>query len=205
MHGLWSPDHTGVHVAVAGNASRLPAGGVVLHWARGPVPVGSHDGDEPLINVLFHASRCLARADALAIWESALRKRLMTPDELGRVRWRSARAAELARFAGVLSDSGVESTFVELMRAAGIPLAQQVWIDGHPVDALIGRMLVVQLDGFAHHSTPKDRRRDLQADARLTLRGYTVLRFDYQQVFFDSAYVVETVRMAIAQGLHNPA
>jgi very-short-patch-repair endonuclease len=35
------------------------------------------------------------------------------------------------------------------------------------------------------------------------LRGYTVLRFDYQQVFFNSEYVVETIQLAIAQRLHR--
>jgi very-short-patch-repair endonuclease len=57
--------------------------------------------------------------------------------------------------------------------------------------------------GFAHHSSAADRRRDLEADARLALRGYTVLRFDYFQVFFQWDYVVETVLMAVAQGLHR--
>ena len=38
--------------------------------------------------------------------------------------------------------------------------------------------------------------------ARLALRGYTILRFDYYQVLFDPAYVIDTVLTAIAQGLH---
>lgn len=82
-------------------------------------------------------------------------------------------------------------------------LRQQVWIDGHPVDALIGDRLIVQLDGFAHHSSARERERDLKADARLVLLGYTVLRFSYQQVFFEPQSVAATIGLAMAQGLHR--
>ena len=44
------------------------------------------------------------------------------------------------------------------------------------------RIYYVQIDGFEHHRTAKDRRRDIAHDARLTLLGYTVLRFDYVQI-----------------------
>ena len=60
---------------------------------------------------------------------------------------------------------------------------------------------MVQLDGFAHHRGA-DRRRDLRADARLVLRGYTVLRFDFVQVLFHPDEVVATIALAMAQGLH---
>lgn len=80
---------------------------------------------------------------------------------------------------------------------------QQVWIDGHPVDGLVGTSLVVQIDGFAHHGTAADRRRDIAADARLTVRGYVVLRFDYRQILFDWDRVVDTVVTAMSQGAHR--
>lgn len=81
-------------------------------------------------------------------------------------------------------------------------MRQQVWVDGHPLDGLIGDRLAVQIDGFAFHQA-RDRRRDLRADARLALRGFTVLRFDYAHVLFDADIVRETVLLAIAQGLHR--
>ncbi len=93
---------------------------------------------------------------------------------MDRIEWRSARASRIAAVADVLSDSGLETHFVILMRSIGVVVVQQVWVDGHPLDALIGDRLVVQLDGFAHHSSTQDRRRDIEADARLRLRGYTV-------------------------------
>jgi len=153
--------------------------------------------------MLFHVARCLPRGEALAVWESSLKKRLVDAEVLKRVEWSGGRARELADAASVLADSGIESIFADLMRRIGVSMKQQVWIDGHPLDGLIGRHLAVQLDGFEHHSAANDRRRDLRADARLVVRGYTVVRFDYQQVLFDQPHVIDTVLNAIAQGLHR--
>ncbi|WP_396642114.1 DUF559 domain-containing protein [Microbacterium sp.] len=199
--GLWTPSHAAIHVAVSATASRLESTGMRLHYANGPVPVLRGAVVDPLFNVLFHVARCAPRMDALAVWESALNRKVVDSATLTRVEWRSTAAADMARAATALSDSGIETVFRELMASVGLTVRQQVWIDGHPLDALIGDFLAIQLDGFAHHSSARDRRRDIRADARLTLRGYTVLRFDYQQIFFDPQYVIETVLTAIAQGL----
>lgn len=139
---------------------------------------------------------------ALAIWESALNRRLIGAEVLERVVWQGAQARRLAGVASSLSDSGLETEFLLLMRSIGVVVRQQVLLDGRRVDALIARRLVVQLDGFAHHSDPASRRRDIEADARLRLRGYTVLRFDYHQVFFMPDLVADIVRAALAQRLH---
>lgn len=200
--GLWTPQEDRVHIAVAPTASRLTAPGLVTHWSKPPIPVPTRSTDEPIVNVLFHVARCLAPADGLAVWESAIRMRVVSDEELARVRWRSTAARRFAELASSLSDSGLETRFLWIMREIGVTVRQQVWIDGHRVDALIGDFLIVQLDGFEHHRAA-DRRRDIRADARLTLRGYTVLRFDFHQLMFDPEHVRSTVRSAIAQGLHR--
>lgn len=202
---LWVPKHDEVHVAVAPTAARFDTSGLRIHWSNGPAPLGLRATTDPLVNVLFHVARCQDRADALAIWESALNKRLISSEVLRRVSWHSEKATTLAALASHLSDSGLETHFIELMRAIGVDARQQVWIDGHPVDTLIGERLVVQLDGFAFHSGAEARRRDIAADVRLRLLGYTVLRFDYQQVLFQPDLVQDSVRTAMAQGLHTAA
>lgn len=199
--GLWVPESDALHIAVAPTSSRQDAAGAKLHWAVGPQPVERHALIDARLNVLFHVARCLAPPDALAVWESAIRAHGADPAELRRVRWRCGAATEFARVASSLSDSGIETRFVLLMRSLGVALRQQVWIDGHPVDAVIGERLLVQIDGFAHHQG-RERRRDLRADARLILRGYTVLRFDYFQVLFSADEVIATVANAVAQELH---
>ncbi|WP_347978638.1 type IV toxin-antitoxin system AbiEi family antitoxin domain-containing protein [Microbacterium sp. ProA8] len=207
--GLWMPpplEPAGadpVHVAVPGTSSRHGSDGSILHWATGPAPTGRNMTEEPILNVLFHVAHCLPLRDALAVWDSAVKKGLTDAAVLRRVAWRRAAAAEIAVLVSSLSDSGLETRFTHGMRAAGVTVNQQVWVDGHPADGLIGESLVIQIDGFAHHSSAADRRRDLAADARLITRGYVVLRFDYQQILFDWDQVLDTVLTAIAQGAHR--
>lgn len=200
--GLWVPTHDQVHIAVPPTASRIDGSGLRVHWSRGPMPVAQGAHSDGVINVLFHVARCIPPADGLAVWESALRTRLVDPAILERVEWRSDAARRLAAEASVLSDSGIETRFVVLMRSIGVAVRQQMRLLGHPVDALIGSRLVVQLDGFAHHQAA-DRRRDLRHDAELALRGFTVLRFDYYQVLFEPDSVIRAVATAIAQGRHR--
>lgn len=202
-HGLWVPDHSEVHVAVPRTSSRLQSATARLHWGRGPVPVTRTAIEDPAINALFHIARCLSRRDALMVWESALRKGFVLAEELARVKWGSDRARALAAVASVLSDSGLETAFIDGMRQYKLEIRQQVWIDGHPVDVLIGDRLVIQIDGFGFHSDPARRRKDIRDDARLVLRGYTVLRFDFVQILFEWEHVAKTVLLAIAQGLHR--
>lgn len=200
--GLWTPESAHTHIAVAATASRIGDPDLTVHWGRGPTTVSSRSAEEPVLNMLFQTARCQEPEHAVLVWESAIRRGLVSSGQLERVEWHSERARRLADVSSSLSDSGLETRFVWIMREIGVVVQQQVWIDGHPVDGLIGERLVVQSDGFAHHSSAKDRGRDIRADARLALLGYTVLRFDYRQLLFQSAEVQSTVRMAMAQGLH---
>jgi very-short-patch-repair endonuclease len=45
-----------------------------------------------------------------------------------------------------------------------------------------GTKLVVETDGFTYHSTPSAFEADRQRDQHLTLAGYTVVRFTYNQI-----------------------
>lgn len=136
------------------------------------------------------------------MWESAIRSRQISAEHLAAVGWSGPRARELAELTSLLSDSGLETIALDRLRSFGLPIRQQVRLEGHPVDLLIGERLVVQIDGFAFHSDARDRRRDLAHDARLTLKGYTVLRFDYAQVLFGWREVEASILLAVAQGRH---
>lgn len=105
--------------------------------------------------------------------------------------------------ASQLSDSGIESIPVARLRRIGIPLRQQVVIDGHPVDILIGERLVLQVDGFEFHRTAAQRDRDLAQDRRLVLMGYTVFRLGYADVLYGWPAVESEIRLAMAAGLHR--
>jgi very-short-patch-repair endonuclease len=200
--GLWVPVSGHIHISVAPNASRFEAAGAIVHWSTGPLSTRPRTCEQPLINSLFHVAQCLPRTDALAVWESALNKRLVDGGALQRISWGSAAARDLAHAASVLSDSGLESFMATRLSSFGFSVRQQVWVDGHPLDVLVGDRLAIQIDG-ATHLEQRQRRKDIRGDARLVLLGYTVLRFDYQQVLFDWDYVESTILTAVAQGRHR--
>lgn len=201
---LWVPPgierdaraHVGVppHAGVGTNAETL------LYRARPVVARSPRTLVDALENVLSNIARHLTEDDAFAVWESAISRRLTTPEALLTVPWLSVAARSLAEEVTIHSDSGVESKFVKNCRRAGIRVIQQVWIGGQPVDALIGRHLVVQLDGYAFHSDTAQRRRDIAHDRKLVAMGYTVLRFTYQDVMYDWPRVEREIRAAIARG-----
>src|SRR5690606_26730691 len=140
--GLWVPEASEPHVWVAPNAGRLRRAGMRIHRAGGPAPVARHAPREPLVNVLFQVARCLKADDALTVWESAVRTTSLTKEMLQEVPWRSTRVRRLSDATGGLSDSGLETHVVIRLRRAGLEVRQQVWLDGHPVDVLVGRRLV---------------------------------------------------------------
>lgn len=76
----------------------------------------------------------------------------------------------------------------------------QAWILDHRVDLLIGDSLVVQIDGASH--TGAQRTADIAHDAQLALRGYTVLRFSYEQIMHRWHEVQQVIMDAVAQGKH---
>ena len=201
--GWWIPEQVDVqpHLHFRPNGRAVPFDGV-SHWTKPLSPVSPSSLLESVEDALAHIASCLDREAALVVWESAIRSENLSTDALRSVRWRSRASAECAAEVNGLSDSGLETIAIVRLSRWGVPIRQQLYLAGHPVDLLIGDRLVVQLDGFAHHSTSKDRTRDLRHDAELRLRGYTVLRFSYAQVIHDWPAVERTIGRAIAAGAH---
>lgn len=201
-HGLWTLDDGRLHLGVHPNASRFDAGSALVHWNPGPIAPHRYELVEPVVNALVHLADCRPREEALATWESAIRTGAASALFLQRLPLRSAMANKLVVACGELSDSGIESIPVARLARIGIRVRQQVRIDGHRVDGVIGDRLVIQIDGYSFHKSAAQRRKDIAEDRRLVLMGYTVFRFDYVQVLFEWATVEAEVRGAIAAGLH---
>ncbi|PZU38424.1 MAG: DNA/RNA helicase [Microbacterium sp.] len=199
--GLWVPHRaSGQHLAVHPHSGRS-APGTILHRHVGPVTAPPHSLIDPVENVLARVATCLARADARAIWDSALNRTVVTAAHLRAVAWTSSVARELAMTASGAPDSGLESLTIHRLALRGVVALPQVSILGHPVDLLIGRSLVVQLDGLAFHQAA-DRRRDNAHDRALRLAGYTVLRYDYVEIHEEWPRVEAEIMRAMAQRLH---
>jgi very-short-patch-repair endonuclease len=81
---------------------------------------------------------------------------------------------------------------------------RNVRIAGHEVDLLWRReRLVVEVDGFAHHSDRKAFERDRRRDADLIAAGYRVIRITWRQLVSEPEAVA--VRLARALWAGAPA
>lgn len=203
--GLWALDDGCLHVRVEPTSGRLqlPRGGVKVHWATTAAPAPLRRAIDTIDDVLVHVARCQPVEFAAAVYDSALRKGLVSVAELARLAQRfGGRVAAVARVADGRADSGIETIPRVRLRALGITMVPQVRIDGHRVDGLIGRRLVIQCDGFGPHSTREQRDKDLREDVRLVRLGYHVLRFSYHQLVHEWEWVLSEILSAIAQGKH---
>ena len=187
------------HVATRNNPVGLtwPA---VLHRGRarrydGPLPVAS------TLDCAAQALRCLAPMAALVIVDSALAGRRITVDEL-RVRLgtkgSSAAARTLLTLADASSESPLETIARVLLWVHGLDVQTQVYLEGvGRVDLLVEGVLVVELDGFEHHSDRAHYRNDRRRANALTCMGLRLVRFTYEDVVHRPSWVVACVLEAL--------
>jgi very-short-patch-repair endonuclease len=112
-----------------------------------------------------------------------------------------SRSRQLALADGVC-ESGTESIARFWLARYHLPLRPQVWIGEKRVDFLIGRRLVVEIDGAAYHIDPERFEADRTRDAELTALNYIVLRFSYNQVIYRWPEVEAAILAAVAHGDH---
>jgi predicted transcriptional regulator of viral defense system len=105
-----------------------------------------------------------------------------------------------------LTNKGIEERFLALCRRATLPSpAVNAWItcdDGvsYKADFLWrSRKLIAETDGRDVHTTRKAFEHDRLRDQRLTLAGYTVVRFTWRQVADEPGSVVEALRTLLAR------
>jgi very-short-patch-repair endonuclease len=201
---LRAPDRP--HVTVDPRRARVHAGGVVLHWSS-LLPGDVVDGVTGPLRTVLDCARTLDAAAALAVADSALRQLLVGPTELlaaaeavrgpggRRVRWVAANADPRA-------ESPLESALRAIVLLAGLlGFEPQVVIadDGFRarVDLAHRRLrLVLEADSFEHHGSRAALVRDCRRYDELTVRGWRVLRFAWEQVMFEPEWVAATVAAA---------
>ena len=157
---------------------------------------------DPIENVLCLVAQCQPFEAALAVWESALRRRDVDALALARLALPGPAKAVLAS-ASPFSDSGLETFVVPRLRWMKVRIVPQAWLYGHRVDFLIGDRLVLQIDGATHVGLQREQ--DITHDAELMLRGFHVIRVGYGQVIDDWPQVQDLIMRAVAQGLHRAA
>lgn len=201
--GLWVHDQNPeLHVAATPGSSGRKPDDMTVHWFAPIVPRHPDAVTDPVENVLAAVAACEPFEQALATWESALNKELVTLESLRRYPWKPA-ARRILEQATPFADAGLETYIRPRLRWLRIPLRIQTWIRGHRIDVLIGARLVLQIDGGTH--VGKQRLEDNRHDAELRLMGYHVIRVGYQQVINEWEHVQDLIMHAVAQGLHLAA
>lgn len=211
-YGLWVPSDDGtLHVQVPPNACQLRTREdyrhrlseseglpVTVHW-EAPRTTASR----VIVSVAEAVEQIIGTKDdefGFVVCESAIEQRALTHKQLEAMSDRLPVRIRYLPAITALSGSGTESIFSFRMRQLGIRFRQQVQLGPDRVDFLIGERLVVEIDSSLHDPV-RDRRRD----ARLSILGYRVLRFDYHQVINDWAMVEAVVLAAISRGDHLAA
>ena len=141
--------------------------------------------------------------------DSAIRLRLLSEQRLRTRALREHRRGVNGSRAvlDALLDSGGESRlerwFLRLMREAGLPrpVTQKTHrFEGQSfarVDFQFPDGLVVEVAGHGTHATRRQRQRDAERHTELTLRGYRVLTFTYEDVRDRPSWVVRHIRLGM--------
>jgi very-short-patch-repair endonuclease len=199
------------HITVPPKRHPRPGPPAVLHWAD-TTTSERRNRSTSLLQTVVDCSRILPFAEALAVADAALRTGQLNQDELlaatAAMRGHGCPNARTAAAAAThLSDSFLESMLRALLISAGIDgFEQQVLVThgwfrarvdlGHRI-----ARLALEADGFEFHGSRRDFAADCHRYDELVAAGWLVLRFTYEQIIGDPAWVVATVRAALAQRL----
>jgi very-short-patch-repair endonuclease len=196
--GLLDADRR-THVTLPPTRGRVAPSGAVLHWMDLP-PAEVKDGVTVPLRTVLDISRTTSFRAGLACADSALRDRLVLPADLmagaARLTNRGSRAARRvadhadAR-AGSVLESGLRAIVIELGLTGFVP---QLQIDEGGFRARVDlgdaqRRMALEADSFEHHGHRSALAHDCHRYSELSSRGWLVLRFAWEHVIFDPAWV----------------
>ena len=201
-------------VTVARNRSRAARKGCAVHRSDLPADDRVEKAGVWLTTALrtvLDLCRSLPLHEAVAVSDSALRRGLVTVEELtaalrdlppgvGR-----ARVAKALRLIDPQSGSVLESLCRVLLHSAGLAPEATQHVVRTAAGHWIGRVdfawpsarLIVETDGFAFHADRATYRKDRRRGNALVLAGWRVLRFSWEDVVHQPDEVLAAVRVAL--------
>lgn len=194
------------HVTVPRTWGHARAVAVKVH-RRALIP-GEHDGVATgLARTVLDCARELDLREAVVVGDAAVRSGLALGElHLAAVTATGPGSAALRRTVALV-DGRAESPIETCLRLLALPLAVvdlQVPIAGvGRVDMVLDGWLVLEADGFEHHSTRAHYRADRRRANALAQRGYVLLRFSYEDIVHRPEYVIATIRVVLL-GRHAP-
>lgn len=145
--------------------------------------------------------QALARADRKSLLDRADLELLMLryPGRRGNARLRALISSSHTL---TFTRSEAEERFLALVRKAGLrPPEMNVKVRGFEVDALWrAERLVVEIDGYAYHSSPMDFKRDRNRDGVLAAAGFRVMRVIWYQLTHEPEVLLVRLAQALVSG-----
>lgn len=148
-----------------------------------------------LADSLLHALRCLPEVEAAVMVESAVIQGRTTREFLrGKLPGnRNGAARRTLELVDGSADSPIEVVARLLFRGAGIRTETQVYLAGIGiVDFLLEGILIVEVDG-KNHLEPRQVKKDRGRNNASTVKGFLVLRYDYQALMYNPESVLAEV------------
>jgi len=213
LWGLEMAHQPDQHITVPRNRSRAKYPGVAVCRADlEETEVRQGLRVTTVLRTVLDCATVLDLADAVVVADSALRAGFITLDEL---RAAAARVhglhGQTARRVAALADSRSGSVLESLLRVllveAGLAPDQSQYTIRDEEGRLVARVdyvyrsarLIVEADGFEFHRERADYRKD-RRHANTFCRGdWSLLRFTWEDVRFDAAYVIDAVRHELAK------
>lgn len=184
-----------------------------LYWAD---DVPSDGGCTGKLRTVLDCARTFPFAAGLTVADSALRLGVIDRSQLAVAAGElagpgSRRARRVAASADGRSESPLESVLRSLLIEGGIDgFEPQVVIRDGVFSARVDLghhelLLALEADSFAYHGTRTALIRDCRRHTNLTIRGWRLLRFSWEDVMFDPEWVLDAIRQAMAgsPGHHN--
>ena len=182
-------------VSVPRRSCHLDADDLEVHWADLDLLDVSRGVTDPLRTVV-DCARAYPFDVALSVADSALRSGIERADlaaaALRAPRTGRRRAVRVVEAADPRADNPFESVLRAIaLDVPGLEVEPQQWVaDVGRVDLMdVGRRLVIEAESFEFHSDRASLRRDVHRYTAFVRLGYRVVRFTWEDVMFDPAYV----------------
>ncbi|GAA1670799.1 hypothetical protein GCM10009745_11770 [Kribbella yunnanensis] len=186
-----------------GRVRRLTGLPCRLHWAE----VAAIDDVTTPIRTVLDCIRTLPLAEALAVADSALRMGAFDHDELlqaaAAIRGpHRRRILYVAGLADLRAESVLESGLRSLTIEAGLEGFVPQWeVRDREFSARIDLAhprlrLGLEADGFEFHGNRQAFTRDCRRQVALTVRGWRILRFSWEDIRYDGRWVVRSIEGA---------
>jgi hypothetical protein len=202
LHHGWKvktvPELTWVTLPRSRGALRCSTDGVHVH--RSDLPASqSRDRVTTPLRTVIDCARVLPFDEALAVADSALRSRKVSPAELRAAAADargpgSAAVRRVALHASAKADNPLESVLRALTIEVGLAMTPQLQVAESGMFAVVDLgneelRLIVEAEGYETHGTRKGLRRDCCRHTEFAIFGWTSLRYAYEDTMFEQEWV----------------